>query len=108
METIIAYHYSDSKFDNFDESKCDGFWFTDIEPKNEDMLNEIGAAGSRYCAKCEISFNEEKGLDRQPKGDVFEAMDSEGADHWICGYEGFTDYCVKSNEQIKILEWIEI
>lgn len=42
MKTLIAYHYSDKCFANFDDSKSDGFWFTDISPDKIEMLNEIG------------------------------------------------------------------
>ena len=99
----LVYHYSSSKFSEFDKSKCDGIWFTDIEPSNTDMLDEIGAAGSAYVATCIIIIKYE--VDEINNYEVFEQFEVENADGAICIYDGFTDYAVADNEQVKILEW---
>ena len=102
----LAYHYSSKKFDYFDKNKCDGFWFTDIEPSDVEMLDEIGANGSNFVAKCIITINEE--LNEGNNYDVFESLESAKCDGMICLYDGFKDYAVLNNEQIEVLEWIEL
>ena len=109
MQTMIAYHYSDNKFNNFDKSKSDGFWFTDIDPSNEEMLSEIGASGSSYCAKCEITFNDDTAIINGDNSNIFDQIDSEeDCDAIINLYDGFKDYAIRKKEQIKILEWISL
>jgi hypothetical protein len=106
MTSIIVYHYSNQKFTDFDDSKCDWFWFTDISPENQEFLNEIGSTGAKFCAKCEISLKEE--MRNGKNTDVFEQLDSEGCDLMINIYDGFIDYAARHNAQIKIIEWIEL
>lgn len=106
METVTVYHYSDSKFKQFDFSKCDGAWFTDIAPEQKEMLNEIGAAGSKFVAKCEVSYSNE--MINGSDSDVEDQLNAEGADAIINIYEGFKDYAVANNSQVKILGWTEL
>ncbi len=106
---MIVYHYSDNKFNNFDESKSDGFWFTDVDPRNEEMRHEVGASGSSYCAKCEITFDNGTAIINGKNSNVIEQIDQkDGCDAIINIYEGFKDYAVRNNEQIKVLEWITL
>ena len=103
---VVVYHYSSVKFDKFDLAKCDGFWFTDIAPDNEEMLNEIGANSSKYCAKCviEIESPEFNGPNHDIEGFILD-NDCDGI---INRYEGFTDYVLIDNSKIQILEWLEV
>jgi len=104
--TTKAYHYSYESFDNFDLSKCDGFWFTDISPECEDMLIEIGAAGMNYVAICELDIEEtlvggeNYDVEDQLLGTEFDALENI--------YDGFTDYALIDNSKIKVLEWIKL
>ena len=104
--TITAYHYSHSAFKNFDLSKCDGFWFTDIAPENEDMSMEIGAAGMSYVAVCELDVEEtliggeNYDVEEQLNGTEFDALENR--------YDGFTDYALIDDSKIKIVEWVKL
>jgi hypothetical protein len=101
----FVYHYSSKKFYEFDISKCDGFWFTDISPENKDMLDEIGASGSKYCAKCIVEINNPESCSTY---DVERFINGNGCDGIINRYDGFIDYAVIDSKKIKILEWIDI
>ena len=102
----LVYHYSASKFSEFDTKKADGFWFTDIEPANEEMIDEIGANGSNFVAKCIITINVE--IDNFDNYDCFEKLTAEKCDGAVCMYDGFIDYCVLNKEQINVLEWMKL
>lgn len=102
----IAYHYSNQKFDIFDEKKSDGFWFTSITPTDTAMLAEIGASGSKYCAKCLLMISNE--LVNGDNYNVDEQLNNGEYDGIINKYDGFVDYAVNDNKQIKILNWIEM
>jgi len=102
----LVFHYSSIIFNEFNKDKADGFWFTDINPENTDMLDEIGANSSSFCAKCIITIDNE--IDDINNYDVFEQLAEKNTDGAICRYDGFIDYVVASNSQIKILEWIEL
>ena len=120
MKTI-AYHYTDTMFDFFDEKKADGFWFTTIDPS--DFLNaNIGNSGSGLCAVCEIVFNEDTAIKNGGNYDIFEAIDREPNcdaivndydrpycdDAIVNDYDSYTDFALRNNSQIKILEWINL
>jgi len=99
-----VYHYSNVKFDKFDSEKSDGFWFTSISPDQEEMLEEIGAAGYKYVAIVEIEINDP--IFNGKNSDVAEQLEENEADGIINKYDGFTDYAVVNNDQIKIIEWL--
>lgn len=104
---ITAYHYTDNKFDSFDEKKSDGFWFTTLSP-NATETDESGSSGAKFCAVCEITFNEDTAIENGKNHDVFESIDSvEGCDAIVNKYDGFTDYALRRNNQIKIIKWID-
>jgi len=75
----LVYHYSNKPFDTFDKTKCDGFWFTDIDPKNSEMLNEIGANDIAYVAECIITINNEL-LEDFNNYNCFESLEKNGCD----------------------------
>ena len=106
MTTLTVYHYSSVKFNRFDLSKCDGFWFTDIAPESPELLNEIGAAGSAFCAKCEITFDDE--IINGDNYDVEDFLRSNDADCIVNNYDGFTDYALIDSSKIEIIEWIKM
>lgn len=103
---VIAYHYSSIKFEEFDNAKCDGFWFTSIAPTDTEMLNEIGAAGSKFCAKCILTIDDSEfnGVN----SDVEQFLLDNNADSIINKYDGFVDYALADNTRIQILEWIQL
>lgn len=104
--SITAYHYSNKPFENFELPKRDGFWFTDIEPEDEEMLNEIGASSMNYVAVCELSFEESLvggknyDVEDQLAGSEYDALENR--------YDGFTDYALIDASKIKVLEWKKI
>jgi len=102
----LVYHYSSNKFDKFDKSKADGFWFTDIKPSDTKLLDEIGASGSSFVAKCIITIKHE--IDSFDNFDCFEQLIDAECDGAECMYDGFNDYCVLNEEQINILEWSKL
>jgi hypothetical protein len=106
-EVKTVYHYSRIKFQSFDKDKSDGFWFTDIKPNDEDMLNEIGAAGASFCAVCEISFSNELS-NSDDNDDVEQQLKDANADCIVNVFEEFTDYAMADKSKITILEWIEL
>jgi len=110
MDTYIAYHYSDSKISKFDSSKCDGLWFTDIEPSDNELLDGIGANGLSYCHKCEITINNDYDDGSNGQIDTYDCKENlinNNADGAILNYDGFTDYVVLSSKQVTILEVTE-
>lgn len=102
------YHYADKPFDAIDFSKCDGFWMTDIAPSDDDMLDEIGAAGMRYVAIVEFDETGESIRNSDFNHDVSEQLEKESADFIENIYDGFTDYAVSKAELVKIIEWVEL
>ena len=102
------YHYADKPFDSIDFSKCDGFWMTDIEPSNEDMLDEIGAAGLRYVAIIDFDDSGDSIRNSDYNHDVSEQLEKEGADFIENIYDGFSDYATCNADLIKIIEWVEL
>ena len=106
METYTVYHYSSEKFDNFNADMCDGIWFTDIEPSDEELLNEIGANGAAFVATCEITINEETcNIDNY---DVESQLAEAECDGSVQIYDGFNDYVVLSDDQVKIISWSKL
>ncbi len=105
MSTLTAYHYSFKPFDEFDLSKCDGFWFTDIAP-DSDMLNEIGADCLFYVAVCELDI--EESLIGGDNHDVEDQLKDSEYDALENIYDGFTDYALIDNSKITIKEWVKL
>jgi len=104
--TITAYHYSSKPFDKFDISKCDGFWFTDINPGNTEMLEEIGASDLNYVAICELDINET--LTNGDNYDVEDQLADTEYDALENSYDGFTDYALIDESKIEVIEWKKI
>jgi len=102
----LVFHYSSVKFDDFDNSKSDGFWFTSIAPHESEMISEIGASGAKFCAKCVITI--ENKLTEGRNYDIADLINEEECDGLIYKYDGFTDYAVVDNSKIQILEWIKM
>ena len=106
---MIAYHYSNHTFDSFDIAKSDGLWLTSIPPSDCSLLDQIGASGAKFCAKCEITFNDDTAIVNGRNSDVFEQIDNEvGCDAIVNIYEGFKDYALRYNAQIIILDWVAV
>lgn len=101
------YHYTSKPFETIDMTKCDGFWFTDIAPNQEDMLMEIGAQGLEYCAV--IEFDPDCG-DFILNGASFDIEDELAGDELYIEnrYEAFSDYAVIDPNLVKIVEWIKL
>lgn len=103
------FHYTSKPFETIDMSKCDGFWMTNIEPTNEEMLNEIGADGLSYVAICELDIDNLEQADGNQNYDVEDFMSQQpDADYMLCRYDGFTDYAVVNPKLVKIIEWIKL
>jgi len=101
------FHYTNAKFDAFDSSKCDGIWLTTISPVDEDMLNEIGAAGFGAVAVVEIDEESLEVIYNGDNYDVEEQLECENANCIINQYEGFEDYAFADASLLNIKEWIE-
>lgn len=101
------YHYSNTKIDEIDMSKCDGFWMTTIEPTaDEEMLFEIGA-DLKYCHVVEFDDSGEYVINAD-NFNVAEILKSENADYIENRYDGFTDYATTNANLIKIIEVIKL
>ena len=104
MKTL--YHYSTTKFESFDTSKCDGIWLTDISPEQTDLLEEIGANGINYVAICHADT--ENSVSNGSNYDVESQLANEDADCIENSYDGFTDYAFADSSKVQIIEWIEL
>ena len=101
------YHYSSVKIESIDLAKCDGFWMTTIAPNETDLLDEIGAAGSKFCMVVEFDDSGEE-LTNGSNYDVEEQLESEEADFMRNVYDGFSDYATCNVNLVKIIEIIEL
>ena len=101
------YHYSSIKIENIDMNKCDGFWMTTIAPTETELLNEIGASGSKFCMVVEFDDSGEE-LANGSNDDVEEQLESEEADFMRNVYDGFSDYATCNTDLVKIIEIIEL
>lgn len=104
MKTL--YHYSAVKFENFDISKCDGIWLTDISPDQTDLLEEIGASGMNYVAVC--NADTENSIINGSNHDVELQLVDDDADCIENIYDGFTDYAFADASKVNIIEWIKL
>lgn len=101
------YHYSSVKIESIDLAKCDGFWMTTIAPTEIDLLDEIGAAGSKFCMVVEFDDSGEE-LTNGSNDDVEDQLESEEADFMRNVYDGFSDYATCNTDLVTILEIIEM
>ena len=101
------YHYSSMKIDNIDMNKCDGFWMTTIAPNETDLIDEIGATGSKFCMVVEFDDSGDE-LTNGSNYDVEEQLESEEADFMRNVYDGFSDYATCNVNLVKIIEIIEL
>ena len=101
------YHYSNTKIENIDMNKCDGFWMTTIAPTETDLLMEIGADGLEFCHVIEFDDSGEV-LMNGSNEDVAEQLESEEADYMQNNYDGFSDYATCNSDLIKIIDILKI
>ena len=101
------YHYSSIKIENIDMNKCDGFWMTTIAPTETELLNEIGASGSKFCMVVEFDDSGEE-LTNGSNDDVEDQLESEEADFMRNVYDGFSDYATCNVNLVKIIEIIAL
>ena len=101
------YHYSSIKIENIDMNKCDGFWMTTIAPNETDLIDEIGATGSKFCMVVEFDDSGDE-LTNGSNYDVEEQLESEEADFMRNVYDGFSDYATCNVNLVKIIEIIEL
>ena len=99
---MVVYHGTSAKFDTFDKSKSDGFWFTD----NIDLIKSDGTGASGSGEIIEAYLKAENLLRSGPNYDV-ESIKQDGFDGIKNTYEDsesgieYTDYAVLDPEQIK-------
>ena len=101
------YHYSSVEIKEIDLNKCDGFWMTTIAPNEIELLDEIGASGSKFCMVVELDDSGEE-LTNGSNDDVENQLETEGADFMRNIYEGFSDYAVCNISLVKIIETISL
>jgi hypothetical protein len=103
---MILYHYSNTKFQKFDLKMCDGIWLTDIKHTDKDLLDEIGASGSRFVAVCDVECE-----NNLVNGDNYDVEGQLSGGEYDCIenlYDGFSDYAFSDSNKVKIIEWVEL
>lgn len=101
------YHYSNTKIENIDMNKCDGFWMTTIAPTETDLLMEIGADGLEFCHVIEFDDSGDV-LMNGSNEDVAAQLEAEEAHYMKNNYDGFSDYATNKKELIQIKEIISL
>ena len=101
------YHYSSVKIKSIDMSKCDGFWMTTIAPTQTDLLDEIGAAGSKFCMVVEFNDSGEE-LTNVSNDDVENQLINNDCDFIRNIYDRFSDYATCNADLVTILEIMEM
>ena len=101
------YHYSHTKIETIDMTKCDGFWMTTIAPTETELLEEIGADGLSFCHVVEFDDAGEC-LMNSDNHCVEELLKENECDYILNRYEGFDDYATTNPDLVKIIECIEM
>lgn len=100
----VVYHGTNAKFDKFDSSKADGFWFTDNLSALTDDDGQIGAQGVNYIKKAYLKSDSL--LTNGPNSDV-DSIKDDGYDGIKNNYDYGTDYCVLDDSQIRVIDEID-
>ena len=94
-EPLVVRHFTNKGFTVFDNTKADGFWFTD----KKELDDEVGASGIGDTIEVFLNIrNSALNGDNYYVQEYLEENDADGIEN---RYEGFTDYAVTNPNQIK-------
>lgn len=94
-EPLVVRHFTNKGFTVFDNTKADGFWFTD----KKELDAEVGASGIGDTIEVFLNIrNSTLNGDNYYVQEYLEENDADGIEN---RYEGFTDYAVTNPNQIK-------